>query len=187
MSQIKYVVDASVIIRRSTYDTYEYESFPIHWNNFDRLIDEGKIIAPPVVKNEILTKKYGELGEWCNRYDKMFEPMNDGISEELGLLEETFHDWYHYYDDSKDNWADPYLIAYAKAYDTVLVTQEKCNIKATEEHNYKIPTVCAKLGAYCHIDSDITKNVSPNTPFQCINFFELIKREKLFEMIYRNY
>jgi hypothetical protein len=165
---------------------YEFESFPIHWRNFDRLIDKGKIIAPPVVKNEILTKKHDELDEWCDKYNKMFEPMDDNISKELSFLEETFYDWYHYYDDSKDDWADPHLIAYAKAYNAVLVTQEKCNFKATKQHNYKIPTICAKLGAYCHIDKNITKNTSPYTPFQCINFFELIKREKLYEMIINN-
>ena len=140
MNEIKYVVDASVIIRRSKHDIYEYESFPIHWHNFDRLIDEGKIISPPIVKNEILTKKYDGLKAWCNQYNKVFKDMDDNIVKELNFLEETFNDWYHYYDDSKDNWADPHLIAYAKAYDVVLVTQEKCNYKATEEHNYKIPT-----------------------------------------------
>ncbi|KZX10167.1 DUF4411 family protein [Methanobrevibacter curvatus] len=107
--------------------------------------------------------------------------MNNNISTELGFLEENFPEWYHNYDDSKNNWADPYLIAYAMAYSAVLVTQEKCNLGATNESNYKIPTICPKLGAYCHSDKLISKNINPDTaPFQCINFFELIKREKLY-------
>ena len=57
----------------------------------------------------------------------------------------------------------PELIAFSKAHDLVLVTQEKCNINATEEKNYKIPTICYKYGV------------------ECINFLELIKRENLHE------
>jgi hypothetical protein len=49
---IKYIVDASVIIRRSPQDTYEFDSFPVHWNNFDKLINKGNIISTPIVKED---------------------------------------------------------------------------------------------------------------------------------------
>ncbi|KZX10166.1 DUF4411 family protein [Methanobrevibacter curvatus] len=57
MNEILYVIDSSVIIRRTKHDMYEYDSFPIHWDNFDRMINEGKIISPIIVKDEIVNKK----------------------------------------------------------------------------------------------------------------------------------
>jgi hypothetical protein len=102
---------------------YEFDSFPIHWNNFDKLIDKGNIISTPIVKEEILFK-YDDLKNWCNKNDKMFKPLNNSTAQELSNLDEKFPIWYHSKDESGKNWADPHLIAYAKAYDSILVTQE---------------------------------------------------------------
>jgi hypothetical protein len=110
----------------------------------------------------------------------MFKSPNKAIGKELSALDEKFPKWYHSQDESGKNWADPHLISYAKVYNSTLVTQEKWHHNS-EEQNYDIPTVCEKLGAYCHIGKDFTKNIDSNTPFQCIDFFELIKRESLFE------
>jgi len=60
----------------------------------------------------------------------------------------------------KYTWADPELIAYAKANNLILVTQEKYG-EPDKEENYKIPRIC--------LDFDV----------KCIDFLELIKREKL--------
>jgi hypothetical protein len=173
-------MDTSVILRRSKHAMYEYESFPVHWDNFDRLINEGKIISPPSVNEEILFNSQ-ELKDWCDENDKMFISPDNNMVGELCFLSEEYPDWYKANKDSRKDGADPWLIAYAKVYDVVLVTQEKWNLNATEEHNYKIPTICFKLGAYCHIGKNISKNIGLDVPFQCIDFFEMIKREKLFQ------
>ncbi|MDR3291998.1 MAG: DUF4411 family protein [Methanobrevibacter sp.] len=175
---MKYVVDSSLIIRRSKQDVYEFESFPTQWSNLDKMIKEGSIIAPIEVRKELL-KTTNELEYWCNNHERMFIPPNNDIILELSFLEEKFLIWYHSKDDSKD-WADPYLIAYAKAYDAVLVTQEGW-YPDRKEKNYSIPIVCSKLGAYCHIGQYSTKNVNRTASFQCIDFIELIKRESLYE------
>lgn len=182
MNKIEYIMDTSVILRRSQYDIYEYDSFPIHWNNFDKLIDERRIISPPSVKKEILFKSQ-ELRNWCDKNDKMFVPLDNNIVEELGFLSEEFPDWYLANINSKKDGADPYLVAYAKVHGAVLVTQEKWDSDTKKEHNYKVPTVCAKLGAYCHIGKSISKDVGLDAPFQCIDFFEMIKRESLFQSL----
>jgi hypothetical protein len=110
----------------------------------------------------------------------MFISINKKISDAGEEIEELFTDWYHFQDDNPNPWADNELVAYAKAYGIILVTQESYNPTAYEK-NYKIVTVCEKLGAYCNTKYYHSKESNLNTSFQCIDFVELSKREKLYK------
>ena len=84
--------------------------------------------------------------------------------------------WYHR-NKSKADWT---LVVYAKAYNLILVTQETPNFNQTKDKEYNIPTTCKKLGAYCRCGLEVTSDIDPSkTPFQCINFVELVRREEL--------
>jgi len=164
-------------MRRLKGEIYEYNSFPTHWENFDKLIKEGIIVSCPPVKKELLFNS-NEFKGWCEENKKMFIPLTPIVTEEMDKLDEEYPLWFNSEKNTEVPWADSSLVAYAKAYKCALVTQEHMNLEA-EEQNYKIPTICEKLGAFCSIGKMKTKNNPSNTTFQCIDFIELVKREKL--------
>ncbi|MDR3062761.1 MAG: DUF4411 family protein [Methanobrevibacter sp.] len=172
----KYIVDTNILIRRAEHEIYDEKSFPSHWLNFDKLVDKGTIISTPSVYDEIKD----DIVNWCNNHKKMFIPPNDNkYREELNFIKNELKDWYFSKDES-DLWADRDLVIYAKAYNLVLVTQEGLNLNANQK-KYKIPSACVHLGAYCRNGKECTSEINPDTaPFQCIDFTELVKREKLY-------
>lgn len=174
----KYVVDTSVILRRAPHQYYDEESFPIHWSNFDKLIECGDIISTDLVKNELL-KKDDNLKDWVEKYNYMFKELDSNVVFVLNELSNMFKGWYEF--NSKKYAADPEVIAMAKAYNLVLVTQESYNGNAKSEKNFKIPTICEKIGAQCIINDMHNSYVhnKENFDFECICFSELIKREQL--------
>lgn len=178
MGPSKYIIDTNILIRRSEYDLYSESSFPIHWQNFDNLVNEGVIIATPSVYKEIEIIE-DNITNWCDNHKKMFKPPHDDkYREELNLIRNDQNEWYFSKGESS-LWADRDLIIHAKAYNLVLVTQEVWNLNANKK-NYKIPSVCVELGAYCRNGKECTDNIDPNTaPFHCIDFAELVKRENL--------
>lgn len=180
LTNFKYVIDSSVIIRRSTFRRYDMESFPHQWKNFDDKVQEGLFVSTPQVKTEINAKNK-ELLNWADENDIMFnvDLIDQKVVDAAKLLSEKFPLWYNSNEDEDKPWADPEIIAFAKAHNIVIVTQENWD-KDVAEQNYNIPLVCAKLGAYCHIKDEYTSGIDKNTPFQCIDFVELIKREKLY-------
>ncbi|MBZ2164465.1 DUF4411 family protein [Methanobacterium spitsbergense] len=180
MTDFEYIIDSSVILRRAVGQTFELDLFPFHWKNFDEKIQDGIFVSVPSVKTEINVRNKAAL-KWSNNNNIMFDvDMADPkVVSKLNFLSSTFPIWYEK-GIEKPVWADPELIAFAMAHNKVLVTCEKCNING-REHNFRIPTICSKLGAYCHIRGKYTKNIPFTNSFQCIDFQELIEREKLYE------
>lgn len=180
MKNAKYIVDSSVFVRKEPFKRYDKECYPKHWANFDKLVDKGIIVSIDKVKDEITDKGYTFHKEWVKKHKKMFYPTIDNeIAPYLNKLSIKFPNWYG----KNEKKADYYLVAHAKVKNLVLVTQEGINLNASEE-NYKIHTVCYKLGARC-IPPETNKNHifcqnKEKIDFECVSFNELVKREKLY-------
>lgn len=182
MTPPKYLVDTNVILARTKHREYDELVFPIYWNNFDKLVEEGQIISTISVSKEIknLVKK-GEAEDniltWINDYSQMFKlPVDEKYANETKKIKNELPGWYHR-NRKKADWD---LVVFAKAYNLILVTQETPNFSKKKQKEYKIPTACKKLGAYCRCGLEVTSDIDPaKTPFQCINFVELVRREKL--------
>ena len=182
MPSSKYLVDTNVILSRTNYREYDEIVFPIYWENFDKLVNNGLIISTTKVNEEIefLVEK-GEVDEkiltWVKNHSKMFKlPSDEKYINETKNIKSKFPGWYHR-NKSKADWT---LVVYAKAYNLILVTQETPNFNQTKDKEYNIPTTCKKLGAYCRCGLEVTSDIDPSkTPFQCINFVELVRREEL--------
>lgn len=182
MASPKYLVDTNIILARTMYRDYDEILFPIYWKNFDKLVNEGIIISTISVSEEIedLVKK-GEVNDeiltWVKYNSQMFKfPMNEKYTIETKNIENKLPGWYQ----RNKSKADGNLVVFAKAYDLILVTQETPNFTQKKQSKYKIPTACKQLGAYCRCGLEVTSDIDPNqTQFQCINFVELIRREKL--------
>lgn len=179
----KYLVDTNVILARTLYRDYDEIVFPTYWKNFDKLVNDGVIISTTSVSKEIenVVKK-GESDDnilkWIKDNSQMFKlPPDDRYTNESIIIKNKLQGWYR----RNNSNADKDLVVFAKAYDLVLVTQETPNFTKKKQSAYKIPTACKKLGAYCRCGFlEVTPDVDPTqTPFQCINFVELVRREKL--------
>jgi hypothetical protein len=178
MTDFRYVIDSSVIIRRSIGQKFDLEKYPQIWENFENKIHEGVFVSVPSVKTEIYANNKDAL-RWPKENNIMFkvDMADPRVVNNHMLLSAKFPNWF-LEGTEKTTWADPELIAFAMAHEIVLVTCEKCNINSIEL-NHRIPTICSKLGAYCNIRGECSKYVSDTNGFQCIDFEELIKRENL--------
>jgi hypothetical protein len=176
-----YLIDTNMFIRRSQNEIYDQDSFPYHWLNFDKLVLSGKICSYKSVLNE-LERIGDDVFEKAEKQKSMFlNPTNEFIKE-WNFLKTKLPDWFNSHKE-EELWADRDLIVYAKAHNLVIVSLESPNFDATKEKNFKIPTVCKHLGGYCKTFTECTDEIDKsNAPFQCIDFIELIKREKLFNM-----
>ena len=177
---MKYVVDTSAILAGSKYDHYEKAYFSQYWENFDDKIKKGIIISTERVYKEI-EEKDDFITEWAKDNIKMFQMPSDEVLETVASLHNRFPNWYKV-NKMKKNWADSQVIAFAKCYDMALVTQEGWNWRAESDKKFKIPTICSKIGAYCHIRDRKEPKIENPKGFQCIDLLELIKRENLYEV-----
>jgi hypothetical protein len=157
---MKYVVDTCSLLEGAILRNYEKEYFPVHWENFDLKVDQGIIVSTSLVYKEL---KYqdDEFYQWAKNRKDIFKPPCGEVQKVLTDLFNTFPKWAKHNYNQKFTWADPELIAFAKVYNLVLVTQEKQPTIPLEEERYKIPTICKNYGV------------------GCIDILELIKREKL--------
>jgi len=156
---MKYVIDTCSLLEGSLGRNYEKEFFPIHWKNFDDKIDEELIVSTSLVYHEI-KEQDDYIFKWADNKKYLFKPPLEEVQEELINLLGLFPKWAKYNNRKKYTWADPELIAYAKANSLILVTQEQYG-EPKKEEKYKIPRIC--------LDFEV----------ECIDFLELIKRENL--------
>lgn len=177
---MKYVIDTSAILAGSKYDLYEKEYFSHYWQNFDEKVKNGLIVSTERVYKEIEAKD-DEITEWANNNMEMFQMPSTEVFNTVAKLHKMFPNWYKV-NKRKKNWADSQVIAFAKCNGLVLVTQEGWNWKAEADKKFKIPTICSKIGAYCHIRDKKEPNIANPNGFQCIDLLELIKRENLHEI-----
>ena len=184
MHSPKYLVDTNVILARTSHRDYDEIVFPKYWKNFDRLVNDGIIISTTSVLDEIKDlvgrKEVGEeILSWVNDNSYMFKlPIDDKYTKETKNIKRELPGWY----ERNRTKADWNLVVYAKAYNLILVTQETPNFDVKKPKSYKIPMACKKLGAYCRCGLEVTSSIDPSqTSFQCINFVELARREKLGE------
>jgi hypothetical protein len=177
---VKYIVDTSAILAGAEYGLYEKKYFTPYWDNFDKKVQEGLIASTEQVYNELVAKD-DKINEWAEKNKKMFLKPSPKIFQVAAKLHKKFPNWYDK-NKEKKNWADSQVIAFAKYHNAILVTQEGWNWKAQSDRKYKIPTICSKSGAYCHIGEKFDPEIKKYDGFQCIDFLELIKRENLHEI-----
>ena len=176
MDNAKYIVDTSVLIRRSLQEEYDEEAFPFHWKNFDKLVQEGVIVSLNEVKEELIKKGDKFFLDWTEENANMFYSSFDSdTAEDISKLYSMFPAWY----EENEEKADLYIVAFAKSKGLTLITQEAMNLNAKKDENFKIPTVCHKIGAKCIMKSSNLEYDEGDYAFECIDFVELIKREGL--------
>ena len=159
-----YIIDTNSF---RVFSHYYPDIFPSFWRNIDALIAADKFQSVDEVKEE-LDGKYArpnsnfdhdpeyyrqeiQFRDWYQARLHIFPPMDD--QESLALKQAVKK---HYPSISTDtgqysipskNYADPYLIAKAKAKSGVVVTEERSRAKGNNDG--KIPTICRLCNVKC--------------------------------------
>ena len=148
---MSYCIDTSALIAAWS-ERYPPKLFPGVWERIDKLIKEGRLVAPEDVRREVRDKADG-LFDWVNERRALFVDLELEIQERAKeILRE--HPWLLKNVPGKSP-ADPFVIALAMERSLIVVTEEAPG----SPKKPKIPLVCS---AY---------NV------ECINLLELLTRE----------
>lgn len=153
MSNNVFLIDAnSLITPYLTY--YSFDLAPPFWTQIERLIKDGKIAVLDMVKNEIMQGK-DKLKEWVNNLEintyidhrepiilKKYSAILQYIQNNPCYKPSALTEW------SRENVADPWLIAAASVYNYTLVTFEVPNKGLNTRNpskNAKIPDIAEEF------------------------------------------
>lgn len=133
-----YCIDTSALIDLHT-NHYPPDIFPGLWNDLQSLVDQGLLIAPDEVFQEICRKDDG-LAKWGKSNRKMFLPLDSDQIQAVSIILEKFPGLV---DQNKTiPEADPFIIALAKCRAWTVVTSERPNNSPVRP---KIPNVCSSI------------------------------------------
>jgi len=144
-----YCIDTSALIA-AWYERYKPNRFPKLWTEFDKLIEDGRLVSSSLVLREC-SKRSVELHDWLKLRSGMFVPPDEAIQSEVRLIINAYKGLVA--EGKQKHAADPFIIAQAKVYGHVVVTEEGSGTTK------KIPGVCSAMSIVC------------------INLMELIDRE----------
>lgn len=149
MNQKVYVLDSSVFIQAHRL-YYAFDLVPSFWNTLLKLADGGLILSIDRVKDELNRGNEDDrLREWANHHFNRWFMSTD--QEEVIQSYKEIIEWSvqqeQYKDYAKKEFAsvtDGWLIAYAKTYNYVVVTEEVYS--AEKKSKIPIPNVCKAFG-----------------------------------------
>lgn len=136
-----YCIDTSALIDLKK--IYPRDIFPSLWDNIEKLITQGRIIAPREVLKEL--KQYGdkndELLKWARKHKKMFKAVD---SAQLQRLQEILNNYPAFVDANKIGpHADPLVVSLALSANCSVITQE------SKTKPNRIPDICKKYNIKC--------------------------------------
>lgn len=146
---IKYLVDTSGLIMLESTFKYDNPVFRAIWEEIEELIKQGCFKTIDFVEDEIngYEGKEDFLKKWVKKWKKHLIVQTDAasINAAIPIINQEYKTGF--FDAKKQaegkEEADPYLIAYCKIHDYVLITNES-KVKPN-----KIPGVSAKNGVRC--------------------------------------
>ncbi len=144
-----YVIDTSGLIMLESTFKYDNPVFVAIWEEIEELIKQDCFKTIDFVEEEInnYQGKQDFLKKWMKKWKKLFVVSTDTISinAAIPIINEEYKSGF--FDAKKQaegkEEADPYLIAFCKTHNFVLITNES-KIKPN-----KIPSVSAKNGVRC--------------------------------------
>lgn len=178
MSDAKYLIDTNIFVRFQSGQQYDKTCFPIHYENFLKLLDDGIAISIDKVKDELDDEFFSK------EYKESFKPsITNDISETYNTLRTKHPDYFNSYALDNPNDADPYIITYAYHNDLCIVTQDEylsTSSRNLDLNKYNVPTMSEMLGAVCIDNKEKKENIGQyDSGFGCICLTELIRIEEL--------
>ena len=144
-----YVIDTSALIKLESTFKYDNPVFVAIWEEIEDLIGQECFKTIDFVENEINTYEGKEdfLQNWTKKWKKFLVVPTDSetFNAAISIINEEYNSGF--FDAKKlaigQEEADPYLIAYCKVHNCILITNES-KIKPN-----KIPNVSKKNGVKC--------------------------------------
>ena len=140
-----YVFDTNSFLELQSYYP---ETFPSFWEQFDLLVDSGRVISVAEVQTELENQATApHLLEWMERNRELFTVP---CAEEMECVAEIFRvPHFQQMIGAKQlsrgmAVADPWLVARGRHLAGCVVTEE-----AAKPNSAKVPTVCAHFGVSC--------------------------------------
>lgn len=178
MNDTKYLIDTNIFVRFQSGQQYDQSCFPVQYNNFLKLLEDGTAISIDKVKDELNDDFF------CSEYENIFQQSITGdIAETYNLLKSKQPEYFNTYALEKPDDADPYLITYAYHNDLCIVSQDEFQTTSNISiRKFNLPTICDALGGICIDNKDKKDNINTyDRGFGCICLTELIRKEKLME------
>jgi len=137
-----YCIDTSAILD-GWVRYYPRDVFPTLWDKLEKMIAEGRLVAPDEVLKE-LSRNDDDLHRWARLQDGMFCPLEDDVQIATTQILGTFPKLVN--NERNRSIADPFVIAVAKVRKLAVVTGEK---RKGNTSRPKIPDVCEAYGIRC--------------------------------------
>jgi len=118
---------------------YGIDGFAGHWKYLEKLIAEGRIIAPVSVKEELLKSTNEKLQEWLKEHDHMFVELDGNSVSWLAKITQKYQAYTRSAFGREPT--DAIIIALAKAEGLTVITSEQFRPTHNPE-DPKIPNVC---------------------------------------------
>lgn len=141
-----YCVDTSSLI--ALHRQFPRDVFPGVWENVEKLVASGRLLAPKEVFAEI-ERGDDELVSWARRHTRMFRPLD---AVQIEAARQILAEFPSLADASKETpQADPFVIALAKIGNErpALPLLPNRHVVVTEERRRGIPTACARYSIEC--------------------------------------
>ena len=140
----KYCLDANVLIQ--AWQKYYNPKFcPDYWKILIKLGNEGKILIPELVYEEI-TRTDDDLSKWLKESKIPVEKINEPVTICLQKIYSSNPSHKNLVDNTKArSLADPWVIAHALNANATVVTKEE-KVTAVNSNKIKIPNVCDNMG-----------------------------------------
>ena len=150
MDDNKYVLDSDVFIQANRL-YYAFDIAPLFWDSLVFHAQNGSVITIDRVKME-LDRGQDDLSIWIKEY--LLDAVHSTDEQEVIINYQHIMEWIQendqYNETAKITFAqsaDGWLIAFAKTYDCIVVTQE---VSAPESKNkIKIPDICKQFQVLC--------------------------------------
>lgn len=139
-----YCIDTSALIDlwRRYYPRDIFESL---WDDLEKLVNAGHLVAPREVLEEI-KKQDDDLLKWSKDHRDMFEKLTE---DQVQTVKNILKDHPRLVDQEKTSpEADPFLIAQAKCRDWAVITSEQS--RSNPNAPPKIPDVCENYDVGCY-------------------------------------
>ena len=137
---MSYSIDTSALLE-AWVRHYPPDVFPTLWEQIEKLIGDGRLLAIDEVLRE-LERKSDELHDWAKQHGGMFVLTDEPIMQRAGTVINQFPSLAE--PQSQRGKADPFVIALAMERNLTVVTAE--HPKPTKP---RIPDVCRQLQVPC--------------------------------------
>lgn len=147
-----YTLDSNVLIGLA--QRYPRDIFPGIWESIEESVDDGQSCICEAVHREV-HRGGDELHKWAKNLPNFVCKATDEEFETVLEISEAHPGWVQ----GQLNEADPFVIAHAKAENSLIVTEENRKGPNTEDRNQKIP------------------NVADEHRVETMKFFEYVRQE----------